>query len=495
MIVAGGILVAASRAARVTGHPARGHISSLGVTLGVTGLAVGLVTLLIFAVSRGGRSARRKHASHRRRAGPAAAAGRERGGVLNPTTVYSPGGLIDVPRDVRASASEGAARTSGFSGPPAATPPRATRPAGSQGAREAFKAPMAGGPPRSGPGEARPSPGPGRMGAPPPRPGYQAGPRPASGSGWGPPGPAGRPAQQPMPPPPGRVRPGDASPPREGFPPRDAPALGAGPPRGASPFRESPPHPGPPGQSPPPRPGPAPRHGRPVPDARESWRPEAPVPPIEVGHSSRGARPGPNPAVGMAGFEGRHRGLRPPWLAGIRCGAPVTRRRGRARRRTLAGRALAGRALAGRALAGRARARRRALPERRSPAGRACAERRGIVGREPFTRRGRIARSHSAGRWRHGLLGRTTGWAGGSPARARGRARAGLIPGPRRRHPHAACARRRPGLPRAAARWAARHRCRERLASTLRPRWPRSPRRRSTRRAGEPGGLGRSFGG
>ena len=128
MIVAGGILVAASRAAHVTGHPAEGHISSLGVALGVAGLAVGLVTLLIFAVTRGGKSAHRKPASHRRRARQAAAPGRERGQVLNPTTVYTPGGLIDVPRDVRASASEGAAKPSGFSGPPGATAPRPAGP-------------------------------------------------------------------------------------------------------------------------------------------------------------------------------------------------------------------------------------------------------------------------------------------------------------------------------------------------------------------------------
>ena len=210
MVVAGGILVVASKA------------THLSVALVVAGLAVGLVGLLVFAFTRSGRSrgsARRRPAGHRHRAAPSAGPGRERGRVLNPTTVYSPGGLIDVPRDVRASASEGAARACGFSDPPGAA-----RPPGSQGAREPFRAPMAGGMPRGGPSESRPQAGPGRTGAAPPRPGYQAGapPAPGAGPGWGPPGPAGRPAQRPTPPPPGRVRPGEAFPPR-GMPP----AIGA----------------------------------------------------------------------------------------------------------------------------------------------------------------------------------------------------------------------------------------------------------------------------
>ena len=86
-----------------------------------------------------------------------------------------------------------------------------------------------------------------------------------------------------MSPPPGRMRPGEALPPREAFPSREAPPFRAGPPRGAPPFRESPPS----------RPGPPPRHGNPARDARESRRPDVPVPPFDPGHPSRGARPGP----------------------------------------------------------------------------------------------------------------------------------------------------------------------------------------------------------
>src|SRR5215469_15473358 len=129
MVVAGGILVVAGKA------------THLSVALVVAGIAVGLVALLVFAFTRTGRSrgsARRRPAGHRRRAGAAAGPGRERRRVLNPTSVYSPGGLIDMPRDARAPGSAGAAKPSGFHGPTATT-----RSPGPQGAHEAFRAPTA----------------------------------------------------------------------------------------------------------------------------------------------------------------------------------------------------------------------------------------------------------------------------------------------------------------------------------------------------------------
>jgi len=187
MVVAGGILM-------VAGKRSGGHVTSLGAPLAVAGLAVGLVALLVFLPTRGGRSARRRPASHRRRAAASAGPGRQRKGVLDPTTVYSPGGLIDVPRDARAPGSAGTTRTPGFY-----DPSEGIRPPGPQGAREPFRPPTAGSAPHSGPGEARPSAG--RMG-PPPRPGYPPGAQPVAGasSGRRSPGPAGRPPHQPVPP-------------------------------------------------------------------------------------------------------------------------------------------------------------------------------------------------------------------------------------------------------------------------------------------------------
>src|SRR5271169_2082333 len=115
MVIAGGILVVASTATHLIGrHPGR-HYTSLGVAVGVAGLAVGLVGLLVFAFTRAGRSRRRRPAGHRRRAAASPGPGRERGRVLKPTSVYSPGGLIDVPRDARTPGSAGgAARSPGF---------------------------------------------------------------------------------------------------------------------------------------------------------------------------------------------------------------------------------------------------------------------------------------------------------------------------------------------------------------------------------------------
>src|SRR5579863_9521563 len=105
MVISGGILAVASTATHLMGRRSGLHVTGLGVALAVAGLAVGLITLLVFASTRAGRSrgaGRRRPAGHRHRAAGSPGPGRGRGGVLNPTSVYSPGGLIDVPRDARA---------------------------------------------------------------------------------------------------------------------------------------------------------------------------------------------------------------------------------------------------------------------------------------------------------------------------------------------------------------------------------------------------------
>jgi hypothetical protein len=88
MVMAGGILVVASSATHLIGRHSGSHYTSLGVAVGVAGLAVGLVTLLVFAFTRAGRSRRRRPAGHRRRAAASPGPGRERGRVLKPTGVY-----------------------------------------------------------------------------------------------------------------------------------------------------------------------------------------------------------------------------------------------------------------------------------------------------------------------------------------------------------------------------------------------------------------------
>ncbi|HJY70639.1 MAG TPA: hypothetical protein VJ347_02565, partial [Streptosporangiaceae bacterium] len=52
MVIAGGILVVASTAPHLIGRHSGSHYTSLGVAVGVAGLAVGLVTLLVFAFTR-----------------------------------------------------------------------------------------------------------------------------------------------------------------------------------------------------------------------------------------------------------------------------------------------------------------------------------------------------------------------------------------------------------------------------------------------------------
>ena len=65
MVLAGGILVVATTATHLIGRRSGGHVTSLGVALGVAGLAVGLVTLVLFAFarSRRGRKGRRARAA------------------------------------------------------------------------------------------------------------------------------------------------------------------------------------------------------------------------------------------------------------------------------------------------------------------------------------------------------------------------------------------------------------------------------------------------
>ena len=118
---------------------------------------------------------------------------------------------------------------------------------------------------------------------------------------------------------------------------------------------------------------------------------------------------------------------------------------------------------------------------------RALAGRGGLAGGWGFAGRERLTRPHPSGGW-HGLMGRPADRARRPPARAGSRDRlcADRVSGPRRR-PHAA--NRRPGLARPAVRCATRRRRPERLASSLRPGRPDTP-----RRVVEPGGPGRSGG-
>src|ERR1035438_8808517 len=96
-VMLGAILVVLGTAMRlVTKHPA-GGVTRLGLDVGAAGIAFGLIVLVIFAFTRGGParrteelppSARRKSASRQ----PSA-----RAHVLKPTSVYTTGGLLDMP--------------------------------------------------------------------------------------------------------------------------------------------------------------------------------------------------------------------------------------------------------------------------------------------------------------------------------------------------------------------------------------------------------------
>jgi hypothetical protein len=136
-VMVGAILVAVGPVMRMVTKRPPAHLTRPGLDVIAAGIAFGLVVLVVFATTRIGGAGRRRRrkgrADHRRgaaRQDPAAAPrGRSRspgdgqdrlrdstkpaGGhaprdgaarsarppVLNPTNVYSPGGLIDVPRD------------------------------------------------------------------------------------------------------------------------------------------------------------------------------------------------------------------------------------------------------------------------------------------------------------------------------------------------------------------------------------------------------------
>src|SRR5579859_1674411 len=132
-------VIVASPAPHRMGRPSGSHLTSLGVAVAAAGLVLGLVTLLVSRFTRARRPRRGRRAGHRRRAAPARP-GRERRRVLDPTSVYSPGGLIDVPRDAGAPGSPGTARSAGFDAPQGPTMPQ-----GSGGTREAFRPPTASG--------------------------------------------------------------------------------------------------------------------------------------------------------------------------------------------------------------------------------------------------------------------------------------------------------------------------------------------------------------
>ena len=223
-------------------------MTRLGLDVAAAGIAFGLVVLVVFAIARIGGAGRSRPragtADHRRGAArpePAAAsrghgrspghgtdrlragappaggsghAGRDgrarssRPPVLNPTSVYSPGGLIDVPREGRAPGTPGGQnipeilRTAGPAPGPAA-------PAG---------------------GRSQDRPSSGWAGPHPSRPGYQPGMNPG-GPGRAPYAPGGQPVP-PMPPrdharPREAPRSGHAPPGREGMPGRRVPGARA----------------------------------------------------------------------------------------------------------------------------------------------------------------------------------------------------------------------------------------------------------------------------
>ena len=58
MVLTGGILVVASTATHLIGRRSGDHVTGLGVALGVAGLAIGLVTMVLFAFTRNRKRAR-----------------------------------------------------------------------------------------------------------------------------------------------------------------------------------------------------------------------------------------------------------------------------------------------------------------------------------------------------------------------------------------------------------------------------------------------------
>ena len=354
-VMIGAILVAASVVMRMVTKHQPAHMTRLGLDVVAAGIAFGLVVLVVFAIGRIGGAGRSRpragRADHRRgatRLGPAAAsrgrgrspghgeararagaqqagaqqAGAPSGGhggrdggprsgrppLLNPTHVYSPGGLIDMPGDGRVPGTPGGQDI-----------PEILRTAG--------PGPAPGGPvpgaQAGGRGQDRPPSG--WPGPQPPRPGYQPGMNPG-GPGRASHGPGG----QPVPPMPPRDhgRPREA--PRSGYPApgRDgAPGREPFPPRGAGPG-QNPRDASRPGQAGPRRdPGPFRDpcdQGRFRDPGRDGmgpggpFRPGGPVPPRDPGYpppgpghaQDRGAgRPAPGPGYGAPGYAapGGHR--------------------------------------------------------------------------------------------------------------------------------------------------------------------------------------------
>ncbi len=109
-VMIGLLLMAASVVMRLLTRHQPAHMARLGLDVVAAGIVFGLVVLVFLARARigsGGRSRSRAGTADRRRGAVrpgSAGQGRSPGHgppVLNPTNMYSPGGLIDVPRDGR----------------------------------------------------------------------------------------------------------------------------------------------------------------------------------------------------------------------------------------------------------------------------------------------------------------------------------------------------------------------------------------------------------
>ena len=340
-VMIGAVLVAVGPVMHMVTKRQPAHLTRLGLDVIAAGIAFGVVVLVVFAIARIGGTGRRRprkgRTDHRRgaaRQDPAAALrghgrspgqGRDRlrdgtppGGdhaprdgaarsarrsVLNPTNVYSPGGLIDVPRDGHGPGTPGGEdipeilRTAGPGPAPGGPAPGAQAGGWSQDRSSS-----------------------GRAGPQPPRHGYPPGMNPG-GPGRTPYGPGGQ-SVPPMPPrdhgrPREAPRPGYPMPGRDGMPPRGAgpqrPREASRPAHAAPPPGHAAPPPGhaapPPGHAGPPRdsglfrdPGP-PRDGT---GPGGPFRPGGPMPPRDS------AYPPPPGAQGQGRAQdrgaGRHAG-------------------------------------------------------------------------------------------------------------------------------------------------------------------------------------------
>jgi hypothetical protein len=107
-VMSGAILVLLGTVMRLKPTYPAGGLARLGLDVVAAGVASGLVVLVVFAFTRG----RAAHRPPRRRAS-----------ALNPTTVYSPGGLLDMPGEARGHGHP-PRRNSGTQGSPGARHPR-----------------------------------------------------------------------------------------------------------------------------------------------------------------------------------------------------------------------------------------------------------------------------------------------------------------------------------------------------------------------------------